>query len=65
MGNGIKHIVRDIVFKVKDGAFCCSSEKMEVLNNQQSERKEQDASQDYPQSCSKIQVFYIWNSTSR
>jgi hypothetical protein len=36
---------------------------MEVSSNHQSEKKEQDADQDYPQSSPEIQIIYLRNGS--
>ena len=39
------------------------SEKMEVRTNRLTEKKEQDADQDYPQSDPEIQIICVWDRT--
>ncbi len=39
------------------------SEKMEVRTNRLTEKKEQDADQDYPKSDPEIQIICVWERT--
>ncbi len=45
------------------GASCPHSEKMKVRTQHLTEKNEQDADQDYPQSGTEIQIICLWSSS--